>query len=151
MNEVRLRLAVPSDVSALMAMEALFPSDQMQARNLRRLLHAPSARVWLADDARSGVSLGSLILLFRRGGRWARVYSLVVVPAARGRGIAQQLVACAEAAALAAGCFGLRLEVRVDNHAARALYARLGYLEVDMLPGYYDDGADGLRLARRFD
>ena len=41
---------------------------------------------------------------------------------------------------------GEKLEVRVDNPAARGLYAKLGYVEDAVLPGYYDDGTDGLRL-----
>jgi ribosomal-protein-alanine N-acetyltransferase len=50
----------------------------------------------------------------------------------------------AEAAKM--GLLRVRLEVRADNAAARALYAKLGFAESGQLPGYYEDGADGLRL-----
>lgn len=95
--------------------------------------------------------VGNAVLLFRRRSQWARLYSLVVAPQARGRGVAQALVDAAESLARQRGGVGVRLEVRTDNLPARALYARLGYAELAVLPGYYEDGAEGRRLARRFD
>jgi len=74
---------------------------------------------------------------------------VVVAPAARGRGLARRLVAVAEAQARRLGSDAVALEVRADNRAARALYARLGYVEVARLPEYYEDGAAGLRLVKR--
>jgi [ribosomal protein S18]-alanine N-acetyltransferase len=89
------------------------------------------------------------MLLRRRGSPAARLYSLVVDAASRGRGIAGLLLDDAEAIALAAGTAEIRLEVRADNAAARSLYRRSGYLEVDTRRGYYEDGADALRLRKR--
>ena len=73
--------------------------------------------------------------------------SIVVDPAARGRGIAQQLIEAAHRQARQRGCRRVVLEVRCDNAAALALYRRLGYQPIEMLPTYYEDGADGTRLA----
>src|SRR5689334_6618084 len=118
-------------------MEKHFPSDRLSDRAIRRFLRAPSARVLVAQDARQ--LLGNLVLLTRRGSRVARVYSLVVDHPGRGRGIAKRLVGEAEAAARAAGCEAISLEVREDNTAARSLYRRLGYAETARLAGFYDD------------
>ena len=41
-----------------------------------------------------------------------------------------------------------RLEVGTENAAARALYARAGYRVAEVLPGYYEDGTDALRLEK---
>lgn len=143
--ETLLRRACSNDLPALLALESLFPSDRLSRRSWRRLLTAASAVVVVAD--RAGVLLGNAILLTRRGSRVARLYSVVVADAARGEGLGGRLVAAIEQAAQQRGCTRLQLEVRADNTAARALYAKRGYQTVASLPAYYDDGADGLRLA----
>lgn len=142
------RDAAARDADALLLLEAAFPGDRLSPRAIRRLLCSPSARVRvIADDA--GAVRGALVLLFRRGARAARIYSLAVDPVARGRGLAQTLIVDAERTAAARGCDRVRLEVRVDNLPALALYARQGYARVQRLTGYYEDGADGYRLEKR--
>lgn len=176
-SSVRIRRGRPGDLGALMALEAHFPSDRLSARSLRRFLAAPRTPVLVAvgagadlaagpdrscvggaqqlqhSQAAAGtqVIIGNLVLLLRAGSRKARVYSLVVSPSARGRGVGDSLVQAAEQAARHAGCVQIGLEVRADNTAALALYQRRGYTRVRGLPGYYDDGADGIGLARRLD
>ncbi|MGB5098427.1 MAG: hypothetical protein WBN82_11005, partial [Porticoccaceae bacterium] len=44
------------------------------------------------------------------------------------------------------GCTALTLEVRADNGAALELYRKLGFVEAGHLPGYYEDGAEALRM-----
>ena len=67
--------------------------------------------------------VGNLLLLTRHKSKRGRIYSLVVDPAARGLGVARQLVQQAETMARHRRCDELSLEVRSDNQAARALYA----------------------------
>ncbi len=55
------------------------------------------------------------------------VYYVAVDPAHRGVGHARTLMAEVERRLLALGCPKLNLQVREDNVAARAFYARLGY------------------------
>lgn len=64
------------------------------------------------------------------------------------RGIGSGLVAWLEAAALAAGVRRIFLEAREANAAARAFYHRLGYREVDLLPGYYQGRESSVRLTK---
>ena len=149
MPATRIRRARRDDLPALLALEALFPSDRMSQRSLRHFVDAPNAEFLVVEA--DGKILGNLLLLTRRGSRKARIYSVIVAPAARGLGLAQQLVRAAEAAAERRGMTQLLLEVRTDNTAARGLYERLDYRRIEALPGYYDDGSDGLRLARRID
>ncbi|MFX9038806.1 GNAT family N-acetyltransferase, partial [Acinetobacter baumannii] len=42
----------------------------------------------------------------------------------------------------------LRLEVRVDNPSAIALYRALGFHDFAMRRDYYDDGTDALRFEK---
>lgn len=138
-----------ADVDAILALEALFPTDRMARRTVRRFLSVPTAQVLVAEDG-AGVLVGNLVWLRRAGSHAGRIYSLVVAPAARGQRWGERLVSAMEAAARAAGCDRATLEVRADNDAARTLYGRLGYRQAQALPGYYEDGADGLRLVKRF-
>ncbi len=146
-TEVRIRQGHRADVDAMLALEAVFPSDRMSRRSVRRFLTVSTARVLVAVNG-AGAMLGNLIGLRRAGSRARRNYSVVVAPEARGLGIGQRLVEALQALALAEGCDRVTLEVRADNAAARALYAKLGYREAALLPGYYEDGSDGLRLVR---
>jgi ribosomal-protein-alanine N-acetyltransferase len=143
-----LRAARAADLPDLLALEARFPGDRLSARQFRHHLHNPRARLRVLPDA--GALRGYHLLLIRAGSRWGRLYSLVVDPAVRGRGLGRVLLADAEAQARRAGCRGLRLEVRQDNLAANALYAAAGYQRLASLPAYYEDGGDGWRLVREF-
>ncbi len=143
---VEIRPGRPDDLESLLALEQSFPGDRLSRRALRRLLRSASARVWVAQDEQG--LLGALILLTRRGSRSGRIYSLAVDARARRRGVASALLQAAHAAAEADGLHEIRLEVREDNAEARAFYDRHGYTLRCRLPGYYDDGGDGLRLRR---
>lgn len=147
MNAARIRAGRDEDLDALMALEALFPSDRLSRPGWRRFLRSPRATVLVAE--RLGQPVGDLVLLRRAGSRKARIYSLVVAPTARGQGLGERLVAAAEQSAIQQGCTAVSLEVRADNPAARALYAKRGYVQHKALPAYYGDGADGLRLLKR--
>jgi ribosomal protein S18 acetylase RimI-like enzyme len=141
-----IRPASPADLDALLAIEAAsFPSDRLSRRSLRRF--AAEGRLRVADDA--GRPAGYALTLARRGGRSARLYSIAVAAEAAGRGIGRRLLADAEASARAAGMGEMRLEVRAADARARRFYTAAGYAPVAELPGYYADGADGLRLSKR--
>jgi ribosomal-protein-alanine N-acetyltransferase len=140
------RAARAADLPGLLALESRFPGDRLSARQFR--YHLANPRAVLRVLAQGPALRGYHLLLTRAGSRWARLYSLVVDPAARGRGLGRVLLADAERQARRAGCAGLRLEVRQDNVAANALYAAAGYRRLASLPGYYQDGGDGWRLLR---
>lgn len=147
-----IRHATEADLPGILELESAFPSDRLSRRALRRLLGRPSAQLWVvrgSGRAEAAQVLAAIVVLTRGNSRVARIYSLAVTPAARGRGLARALLGHAQHWAERAGMREMRLEVRSDSHAARTLYAGLGYLEHTTLPGYYEDGGDGLRLRRR--
>jgi ribosomal-protein-alanine acetyltransferase len=140
--------AAPEHLDALVELEnACFDSDRLSRRSFRRFLQSDRDILLVAEQA--GGLLGYALVLRRRATRLARLYSLAVRPAARGQGIGERLLAAAEAAAEAAGCVDLRLEVRRDNRAAIALYERRGYRVFAEIPHYYEDREDALRLQKR--
>lgn len=141
-----VRRATLADLPALIELEALFPSDAMTRRTLRRFILAPNAAFLIAEH--NGRVMGNLLMLTRRDTKLARIYSVIVSPAARGLGLGRELVVAAENEARQRGCSAMVLEVRVDNVVARTLYERLGYTLLKPLPGYYEDEGDGLRLRK---
>ena len=145
---VRVRAARAGDAAGIFELERSFPGDRMSARSVRRFLNAPGACIRVATVG--AAIAGAIILLLRRNSRWARIYSVAVDPRWRGRGIGRRLVLAAEADARRRGCTGVALEVREDNAGARALYEDLGYRADAVLPGYYEDGAPGIRLRKPF-
>lgn len=145
-HDIVLRAARDDDLPALLALEAQFPGDRMPARQFRRHLHSATARIQVAQCGDALVAAS--VLFFRARSTRARLYSLIVAAAARGRGIAARLLADGEHAARARGCQRMGLEVRADNHAAIALYQGAGYRVLGELPGYYHDGMAALRMQR---
>lgn len=102
-----------------------------------------SANTFLIADGRG-------FALLRRAGPEAELLTLAVDPAARRQGLATRLMQKVHATAEAHGADTAFLEVAADNHAARALYASLGYQEAGRRKRYYrrPDGhwLDGLVL-----
>lgn len=141
-----IRRATAADVSALAELESVFPTDRMSRRNFQDLLRRGQGNVLVYEDG--AAVLGDAVILYRRNSQTARIYSLVVAPAQRGRGIAQALLAAVEADARVRKCRLLRLEVRPDNAAALRLYERLGYTVGQRLEQFYEDGSPALRLSK---
>lgn len=145
--ESQIRPAELGDLEALVAMEQrCFETDQISQRQYRYLLTRANASVLVAD--RDGQLLGSMVLLFSRATSAARLYSLAVLPEARGQGLGRQLVRAAEEEAWAHTRAYLRLEVRKDNLAAVKLYESLGYRHLGELTDYYEDHMDAWRFEK---
>ena len=146
-----IRLASLDDLDAICRLDTdSFPvADRFPRRTWRLLLGASaqsqSSFTLVATGDGPTPLMGAINLLLRRGSQVARIYSIAVAAAARGRGLARHLIAAAEAR-LPPHITAISLEVRSDNEAARALYHRVGFTLVAPLPGYYADGADGVRL-----
>jgi ribosomal-protein-alanine N-acetyltransferase len=75
----------------------------------------------------------------------AHLLLLAVRPECLRRGIGRALVAWLEASARVAGVGQAYLEARATNTGALAFYRRLGYEEIQSVPGYYR----GIEASRR--
>ena len=76
----------------------------------------------------------------------AEILTLCVTPPARRSGVATALLNAAAHQVAAMGARAFFLEVSVRNNAARALYARAGFLEKGKRAQYYSDRSDALIL-----
>ena len=120
------RLAVVEDLPALLALEMqCFTTDRLTARSFQWMITRAHGQLLVAE--REGQLLGYALVLFHRGTSLARLYSIAIASEARGGGWGKQLLQRIEAIALEHDCAYLRLEVRIDNPAAIALYERNGY------------------------
>jgi ribosomal protein S18 acetylase RimI-like enzyme len=136
-----------ADLDALVALERrAFTTDHLSRRQYRHHIESESANVIAALDA-SGL-LGKAVVFFRKNTAIARLYSIAVADAARGRGLGEALVHAVERAARARGSTRVRLEVRQDNGGAIRLYERLGYRRFGAYAGFYEDGADAWRYEK---
>ncbi len=141
------RRATRDDVIALEAFEnRVFPGDCLSRRSFRYYVTAETAimRVMKQDGALVGYSL----VAFRKGSKIARLYSIAVAPEASGLGLGRALLKTCEKDVRARGCTILRLEVRIDNQRAIALYEKNGYARFDEIEDYYQDGATAIRLEK---
>lgn len=146
-SNTTIRAASAAHLPDLLDLESSsFSSDRISPRQMRHLLTRAHATVLIAQCADRLV--GSVVVLYRRGARVGRVYSLAVDAAARGRGIGAALLEAAAADATRRGNDRLRLEVRQDNGAAIALYERLGFRRIAEIDDYYQDHMAAWRFER---
>ncbi|MCU7555248.1 GNAT family N-acetyltransferase/peptidase C39 family protein [Alteromonas sp. ASW11-19] len=144
---VTLRDATHQDLVALLAIEhRCFDSDRLSRRRMRFYIDAPHAELVVAEQAGTLVAYG--LLLMRRGTQLTRLYSLAVLPEARGLGVAENIIKKLEDSALARGKRFMRLEVSEQNHGARRLYSRLGFQQFGVYSHYYDDNTDAIRMQK---
>jgi ribosomal-protein-alanine acetyltransferase len=81
-------------------------------------------------------------------GERAELVSIAVDPAERGRGAASALLAGTVRRLRRRHVSRFGLMVRISNVSARTLYERHGFSKVRRVPGYYEDGEDGLLMTR---
>lgn len=137
---MNVRAARLADLPALLAIErASFTTDRIAPKNLRRLLLRGHCALVVAETRRAVV--GYALVLFRRGSRRARLYSLAVDPRHRRAGAATRLLSAIEKRVRGRGLLALTLEAGVANEAAATLYRRKGYRLLARLGPYYADGS----------
>lgn len=141
-----IRPANTEDIDALVGLEKLFPaSDQFSRDNWRRLLKANGATLVATHK---GQVCGAILVLFRKGSKIARIYTLSVSPDMRGKGVGPALLSAADEEGRRRGCLETRLEVRESNTPAISLYERHGYSVMARATQYYPGGEDALRMSK---
>jgi ribosomal-protein-alanine N-acetyltransferase len=114
---------------------ACFP-DPWDAAAISALLVKPGTFAFAHEDG---------FVLARAVADEAEILTLAVHPYKRGKGLGRALLQATISKVRSMGAKSVFLEVGVENPAARALYARLGFTKVGALKGYYN-GGDALVL-----
>jgi ribosomal-protein-alanine N-acetyltransferase len=140
------------------------PAERQDLADLLRLERSGFPDPWSAGALRGELeSLGALALVacaespprvvgyatFRHLADEAELLRLAVDPAWRRRRVGRRLVEAGLERLGARGILEVYLEVRCDNHPARALYEALGFAAVGQRRRYYPDGADAVIYRRR--
>lgn len=145
---VQLRRAGPADLDAVDAIEtAAFDRDGFARRNLSRMLASRSAEFVLAESG--GQPAGYALVLYRKGSKVGRLYSIAVAPEFRGGGLSKELMRAALDCAINRGCDRLRLEVRSANSRAIRVYEQSGFKLLKEMSGYYPDGETAFHMEKR--
>ena len=127
------RAMVASDLDRVMAVEAAaYPHPWTRGNFIDSLAASYLAQLRLDPD---GALIGYYVAL--PGFEETHLLNLTVAPARQRRGHGQAMLARLAGWARARGDLALWLEVRQSNRAARALYARQGFVEVGCRRGYY--------------
>jgi len=148
-SKVFIRPATISDLKALVILEnSCFKNDKLSTRSLKRWISAKHGILSVAQSSDTEQLYGYGLVWCHKGTRLARLYSLAVLPAMQGKGIAKMLLNSLEEATRERGRLYLRLEVAVNNESAIGLYERLGYRVFGQYSDYYDDHSDALRMQK---
>jgi diamine N-acetyltransferase len=103
---------------------------KIHAGLLGLLEHPEWGQIWLIMQEQQAI--GYLVLTWgyslEFGGRDAFIDELYLVPAARGRGLGQQILQFAAEQCRANGIQAVHLEVDADNHQAQNAYDRAGFV-----------------------
>lgn len=143
-----LRAATVDDLSALVELERhCFEVPRLGRQQFRWMVLEANSGLLLAEG--DGKTLGYALVLFRQDSTLARLHSIATDPRARGNGIGQRLLEAAETHARERDCAYLRLEVCPDDRQAVALFERNGYNSLGLLPDFFPDHRDALRLEKR--
>ena len=152
------------DIAAVHRIETnLFPDPWSVEAFWSELAHVPATRYYLVAERAGAESAGTdpagadsvvgyagMVV----AGHQADVQTLAVAPAHQRGGMGARLLDALLAEARRRGAAEVLLEVRAENTAAQALYARAGFERVAVRRGYYRPGGTDalvlrLRLAHR--
>jgi len=114
---------------------SLYPPESNHQLPLAAL-RAPHVRFLVARDAAGRAVATAAIAVF---GDWAELKRMWVAPEARGKGVAQAVLAALEAKAREEGARALMLETGIKNHAALAFYERAGFRRRGLFGDYQPD------------
>ena len=120
-------------------------------KELRFFLAMPTAIVLVGEREKqiAGFIVASHFRSRRAVRSMGRIITIDVAPEAQHSGVGTLLIRSAESALKQAGCDYVSLEVAVDNQSALAFYKKHGYSVLKVLPRYYLDSLDGLRMGKK--
>ncbi len=129
----------PEHIDALLPFERdMFGTEAWSRASYRAELGDVRHRYYVAAEGPAGELLGWAGV--RVIADTAEILTVGVVPGARRAGTARRMIDALLAEAIRRGAREAFLEVRVDNDAALALYAREGFERLGVRLGYYDGG-----------
>jgi len=146
---LRIEQAKLKDLNVLHRIESeCFTSEAFSKEHIAYLLKSPNA-VSLVARADHEI-VGFIVGMIENYGRVTvgHVYTIDVAVKHRRVGVGLRLLDELERVFLERGVKTSYLEVRIDNKAARELYRKKGYTELEALENFYASGRHGLRMKK---
>lgn len=144
-DDVLIRIARPSDLEAILRIERQVFGDPWSPESF-----APEfddAYTWFRVAEVAGEVAGYIIA--RIVAQQGEIANIAVAPARQGSGLGGRLLDAAIAAAEAAECEAVWLEVRVTNESAKRLYWSRGFEPIGRRKAYYRDPVEDALVLRR--
>jgi len=142
-NAVLVRPAIAADLMTITDIESQSFSNPWQHDTFRSLLKQERAKVWVAEEAGSGVVGYTVLWWVLDQGELA---NLAVRRDRRKRGIGSILLNVAITHAETQGVESLFLEVRMSNQPAYRLYADRGFSQISIRKDYYQNPLEDARI-----
>ena len=134
-----------ADLSALLRLEkVIFPQDTFGMGEFLSLFLRGKETFLVARDDRTIIGY---IAAYTEDDT-AYIASIAVDPAYQGNGLGRLLMETVMETFAQAGVPTIGLHVREDNEAAIHLYHSLGFITLERLSDYYEDGSNGLFMER---
>lgn len=147
MTSVAIRTMTRADIPAAYALEqVLYPADAWSlGQFVDEIERVPTTRHYIALTMGEQL-IGYAGLLMPRPGADADIQTLSVAPEHQRHGYGELLLDALMTEARKRGAPALFLEVRVDNEAALALYAKKGFQTLGRRRDYYGPGIDATTM-----
>lgn len=144
-NYFNIRKATISDLSDILIIERLcFNEEAFSKRQFSYLISKARGIFYVAES--DSFILGYISLLQRANSKGIRIYSIAVHPMSRDLRIGQKLFDAGREFAKREELQYISLEVRTDNTAAINFYRKNGFVETDIIQGYYSDGINAFKM-----
>ena len=145
----RIRPIRACDIERILKIEAASFGRDAYDRNLFAEYTRKCGALFLVAIRGSKVIAYSITAISaNRIGRPAELISVAVDPAWVGKGAASALMDSTLRRLRRRGATRLRLMVKVTNLRALRFYQRYGFRRLRRVAGYYEDGADGISMAK---
>jgi ribosomal-protein-alanine N-acetyltransferase len=146
---ITIRRANIEDLDALWEIEKeCFTVEAFTKEQIEYLLEAPTGVSLVAQINHEIVGFIISLIYPRNKIRVGHIYTIDVLTRHRRKGVASRFLDELERILIDKGVKACYLEVRLDNVAARRLYKKHGYVEMERLRNHYGMGAHGIRLRK---
>jgi [ribosomal protein S18]-alanine N-acetyltransferase len=150
---IRLRGVERTDLDALFAIdqECFRPGIAYTRAHLRYYFSHPRSISILAEDDETKAIFGFAIAesYLEEGLPIGHIITIDIRSSNRRHGVGRLLMEAILGQLSAVGAIVVRLEVAVDNVAARAFYRELGFRRTGRIPGYYLGRVDALLMEKQ--
>ena len=147
-DSYRISPLTGSDKSTVMELNSIcFPPGESYTNHTFDFLFSDPSVIGYKCEGQMGDLIAFIFLMISPDGS-AHVTTIGVRPDQRRKGIGKALMMQGEMAIQKRGYSTLLLEVRNSNEAGRALYGKLGFIVVQRLEKYYNDGEDGVLMMK---